>query len=174
MKLIVGLGNPGPEYMKTRHNLGFIVLDYTMEKEGIKFEKNKFDSMFTITGTGDDRVIFAEPTTFMNLSGSAVKQIMDFYKIKPKDLLVIYDDKDLEVGKIRIRKKGSSGGHNGIKDIINKIGTDEFNRLRIGIGSDNRIQTSDYVLGKFSKEQFEIIESNLEEYSDIVIDYMNK
>ena len=174
MKLIVGLGNPGPEYMKTRHNLGFIVLNYTLEKENIKFDKNKFDAMITIQGVGDDRVIFAEPTTYMNLSGTAVKQIMDFYKIKPNDLLVIYDDKDLEVGKIRIRKKGSSGGHNGIKDIINKIGTDEFNRLRIGIGSDKRIPTADYVLGKFTNEQYEIIKSNLDTYSDLVIDYINK
>ena len=172
MKLIVGLGNPGPEYMKTRHNLGFIVLDYTLDKLGLKFEKNKFDAMLTIYGVGDDRVIFAEPTTFMNLSGTAVKQIIDFYKIKPEELLVVYDDKDLEVGETRIRKKGSSAGHNGIKDIINKVGTDEFNRLRIGVGSDSRINTADYVLGKFTKEQNELIESKLDTYADLIIDFM--
>ena len=119
MRLIVGLGNPGSEYVKTRHNLGFIVLEYTIKNNGLKFDKDKFDSVYTIDGIGDDRVIYMEPMTFMNLSGTSVKQIKDFYKISDEDILVVYDDKDLDIGRIRLRAKGSAGGHNGIKDIIN-------------------------------------------------------
>jgi PTH1 family peptidyl-tRNA hydrolase len=174
MKLIVGLGNPGNEYNKTRHNLGFLVLDKYLEENNLKFDKDKFESIYTIDGIGEDRVIFQQPMTFMNLSGTAVKQLSDFYKIKPEDILIVYDDKDLPVGDIRVRTKGSAGGHNGIKSIINQLGIENFGRLRIGIGSNPKINTADYVLGKFSKEDQEIIDNKMSDYIKEIDNFINK
>jgi PTH1 family peptidyl-tRNA hydrolase len=174
MKLIVGLGNPGNEYNKTRHNLGFLVLDKYLEENNLKFDKDKFESIYTIDRIGEDRVIFQQPMTFMNLSGTAVKQLSDFYKIKPEDILIVYDDKDLPVGDIRVRTKGSAGGHNGIKSIINQLGTENFGRLRIGIGSNPKINTADYVLGKFSKEDQEIIDNKMSGYIKEIDNFINK
>ena len=173
MKLIIGLGNPGLEYNKTRHNLGFFVLEQFLSKKGLKLDKEKFDSVYTTDGVGDDKVIYAEPTTFMNLSGLSVGEISKFYKINPKDILVIYDDLDLPVGQPRFRSKGSAGGHNGIKSIIKHLGTEDFNRLRIGIGKNN-IEASKYVLGKFSKQDQEEIEKKMNDYFNIIEEFLNK
>lgn len=173
MKLIVGLGNPGKEYEKTRHNLGFLVIDEILNRKGIELDKEKFNGLYTIDGVGNNRVIYAKPMTFMNLSGSFVQDIMSFYKIDIEDVLVLVDDKDMEVGKLKIKTNGSSAGQNGIKDIINKLGTEEFARAKLGIGSDSRIQTKDYVLGKWNKEQAEIIGQRIKHFGDAAIAFEN-
>ena len=148
MQLIIGLGNPGPEYAKTRHNLGFMVLD----KLNLKF---KLEKKLTAEISKDKNYICAKPQTYMNDSGLAVKKLCQFYKIKPDQLWVIQDDKDMILGKIRIRHMGSSGGHNGINSIIKELGTDKFNRIKIGIApTDQKINaTVDWVLGKFTKAE---------------------
>lgn len=148
MKIIVGLGNPGKQYESTRHNLGFLVIDELTKRLGVELDKEKFNGVYTMVGTGDDRFIIAKPMTFMNLSGDFVRDIMSFYKIELEDLIVFTDDKDMELGKLKLRSSGSSGGQNGIKDIINKLGTENFTRAKLGIGSHPQIQTKDYVLGK--------------------------
>lgn len=148
MKLIVGLGNPGKEYQNTRHNIGFKVLD--------KIAKNfKIQKKFSAAITKDKNAVYVKPLTYMNESGIAVKKISQYYKIKPQDILIVHDDKDLPLGKIRIRKEGSAGGHNGIKSIIASLGTEKFNRLRIGI-NDPLIKirdTANYVLNNFSASE---------------------
>lgn len=153
MKLIVGLGNPGKEYNLTRHNVGFMVIDALAEKLGVKLaneRKLKADVAITLRA---ETLIVAKPTTFMNLSGSAVEKIAQFYKIDPKDMWVISDDLDLEFGKVRLRKGGSSGGHNGLRDIIDKVG-EGFVRFRIGIdNNETAIPAEAFVLQKFSKDE---------------------
>ena len=134
MYLIIGLGNPEEEYSKTRHNMGFNTINKIAEQYNIKINKKKFQGLYEITTIEDKKVVLVKPQTYMNLSGNCVKEIADFYKVSPEEILVIYDDMDIEPGKIKIRKKGSSGGHNGIKSIIQIIGTEEFPRIRIGIG----------------------------------------
>ena len=135
MYLIVGLGNPEPEYSKTRHNMGFDVINELSNKYDIDISKNGFKSLYGKGIIEQKQVILCKPQTFMNLSGDAVIQLMNFYKIDIQDLLVIYDDIDTEIGKIKIKRKGSAGGHNGIKSIIYRLGTEEFNRIKIGIGA---------------------------------------
>lgn len=150
MKLIVGLGNPGKSYEKTRHNVGFMVLDKLIQDLNLKTQ-TKFKGEFTQTTLNGESVVLLKPHTFMNLSGESVRLVKDFYKIEDPDILVIYDDLDLPVGKLRLREKGSSGGHNGIKSIISHLHHQDFKRIRIGIDKDPLIVTADYVLGKFSK-----------------------
>ena len=168
MKLIVGLGNPGKEYDQTRHNAGFTALDLIRTKfEAKEFkEMPKFDSELTEIELNSEKVILAKPTTFMNNSGLAVAKIMQYYKIKPQDLIVIYDDLDLELGQIRIRKEGSAGTHNGMKSIIENIGL-KFPRIRIGIESRGKSapkeqDTSSFVLSKFSNEEAKTLAESLE------------
>jgi PTH1 family peptidyl-tRNA hydrolase len=176
MKLIVGLGNPGKQYEKTRHNIGFILLDEYAKENGLSFD-NKTKSkngLLSISGLGEDRIILLKPETFMNLSGEAVGEVASYYNIDPEDVLVVYDDKDIEVADIRFRQKGSSGGHNGIKSIINHLGTEEFNRLRIGIGSNPQINTADYVLGKFSDEDLKTILDKKDEIFNKIEEFINK
>lgn len=164
MKLIVGLGNPGKEYENTRHNIGFIFLDNYLEKNNINNLKEKFKSLYTKENIKEEIIFFQKPLTYMNLSGEAIRELINFYKIDPKnDLLVIYDDKDIPLGEIKIKTKGSSAGHNGIKSIINNIG-EEFIRLKIGIGKPkNKKDLIPFVLGKFTSEEKEILK-NLEEH----------
>lgn len=151
MKLIVGLGNPGKKYEKTRHNIGFVILNELAKYEKVKFAKNsKFKG--EITRIHDD-IILLKPITFMNLSGEAVLRVKQFYNIKDEDVLIVYDDLDLTCGKIRFKQKGSSGGHKGIKSIIQCLNTEDFHRLKIGIEKDEVIPVVNYVLGKFTKEQ---------------------
>lgn len=154
MKLIVGLGNPGENYKMTRHNVGFMLVDEIAKKLNLKFNKNKWNGTFVI----NDDFILAKPETYMNLSGNFIQSLINYYKILPSDVLVIYDEKDYEIGKSAIKIGGSSGGHNGIKSIINTIGND-FKRLRIGIGYNKNYVLSDWVLSKFTLEEIEILKS---------------
>lgn len=165
MKLIVGLGNPGKEYENTRHNIGFWALDNYLDNVSFKHEK-KADVY------KDNSVIYIKPNTFMNLSGEAVKYYMNYFKIDKKDLLVIQDDLDLPLGKIRVKNNSSAGGHNGIKSIINEIGSNEFLRLKVGI-SKNSKDIVDYVLGKFSREEKEVLNNSCNVINNIINDFIN-
>lgn len=169
MKLIVGLGNKGSEYENTRHNIGFIFLEDYLEKKNLhKFKKEGFKAEYVKT----KKAIFAKPLTYMNLSGTSIREIMNFYKIKENDIYVIYDDKDLELGKIRIRDRGSSAGHNGIKNILSHVG-DNFIRIKFGIGSKKEYDTISYVLGKFTKEELKIIDEKKNTISNLIDDILN-
>ncbi len=171
MKLIVGLGNYGGEYKNTRHNAGFMALDFYAKKNNLSIDKRKFKGLYTETKINDEKVLLLEPQTYMNLSGECVRDFMGYFHIDVKDLLVIYDDMDLDVGVIRLREKGSAGGHNGIKNIIENIKTSDFKRVRIGISKDKNIDTINYVLGKFKDEEKEIIDKEIEKISNIIEDF---
>ena len=159
MYLVVGLGNPGRDYVGTRHNIGFEAADAICAKYDIKLNKEKFRAVFGEGYIGGDKVIVTKPQTFMNLSGESVREIRDWYKIEDENIIVIYDDISLPIGKLRIREKGSAGGHNGIKNIIYQIGTDIFPRIKIGIGAPEHsdYDIKDYVLGRFSDEEVKIL-----------------
>ena len=158
MKLIVGLGNPGREYEDTRHNIGFMVVDNFVKANNLGVFTEKFNALLLKTKYNDETLIIIKPLSFMNLSGDVVKRVVDYYKIDINDILVIHDDLDMPVGKIKLKLGGSSGGHNGIKDIINKLGNENFKHLKIGIANDKKIDTKDYVLGKFKdKDKKEIM-----------------
>lgn len=165
MKLIVGLGNPGKEYDNTRHNIGFWALDSYLGD--VSFKHEKLADVYK-----SNSVIFIKPNTFMNLSGNAVKYYMDYYKININDLLVIQDDLDLPLGKIRVKINSSAGGHNGIKSIINEINSQNFLRLKIGI-SKNDYNIVDYVLGKFSKEEREVLNNSCLMVKSMIDDFIN-
>ena len=171
MKLIVGLGNPGKEYANTRHNIGYIIINKYLNKNGFSLDKSKFNGIYTKVNINGEDVIFLEPETFMNLSGECVKKIMDFYKIDVNDILIIQDDLDLDFGKIKLKENSSSGGHNGIKNIELNLGTNSFKRLKIGISNNKLIDTKDYVLGKFNKEEKEILEKSYKKCLNIIDDF---
>ena len=168
MYLIVGLGNPGREYSKTRHNVGFEALDCLISKYRIDGPQGKFKAMIGKGYIGAEKVIVAKPLTYMNLSGEAVRAIVDYYKIDPEtELIVINDDIDLEPGHLRIRKNGSAGGHNGLKNIILHLGTEKFIRIRIGVGAKKEgWELMDHVLGRFPEEERKIIDETLEKAAD--------
>jgi aminoacyl-tRNA hydrolase len=154
MKLIVGLGNPGKEYENTRHNMGYLFVDYYLNKKGINIEwKEKFNGIYLDTVIDGEKIIFMKPLTYMNLSGEAVRKYLDYFKIDVSDLLVVVDDLDLEVGNYKIKNNGSSGGHNGLKNIELHIGTQNYKRFRIGI-SNTTYDVKDYVLGKISVKDY--------------------
>lgn len=132
--ILAGLGNPGQKYENTRHNMGFLTVDLLAERQGVKLNKVKFKSAYNILRLGEQKVLVMKPQTYMNLSGEAVREAAQFYKIPPERVIVIYDDVSLPVGKLRVRPSGSAGGHNGIKSIIANLGTDQFPRVKIGIG----------------------------------------
>lgn len=156
MKLIIGLGNPGVKYRATRHNIGFIALDEMAYQENATFNKSQFEADIAELFVNGEKVLLVKPQTFMNESGRSVGPLMTYYNVSPEDVLVIYDDLDLPVGKIRLRQKGSAGGHNGIKSLISHIGTQEFNRVRIGIDRPKRgEEVIAHVLGNFSKDTHE-------------------
>lgn len=169
MKLIVGLGNPGKEYQKTRHNVGFMVVDALAKKLNIELDKSKCKSVYGIYKYNGEKVIIAQPQTFMNLSGEAVISLMKFYDIDIKDVIIVHDDLDLPVGKLRIRYQGSCGGQNGMRNIISLTGTSEINRIRIGISNDKQIPTADYVLGKFKKDDLPILKEAIDKAVDALI-----
>lgn len=152
MKVIVGLGNPGKKYEKTRHNAGFQVIDALADKLSCTSFTDKFKAKICETFVGSEKVILVKPQTYMNLSGESVVAVMNYYDVFLEDLLVISDDKDLETGSLRIRLKGSSGGQNGIKSIIQHLGTQEFARLKVGIGSHPNMTAADYVMGKMDDD----------------------
>ena len=159
MYIIVGLGNPGKEYQNTRHNIGFDVIDEIAERNNIAMGEKKHKAIIGKGFVAGQRVILVKPQTFMNLSGESVRDAIDFYKVDEKtELIVISDDISLDVGQIRIRKKGSAGGHNGLKNIILHLGHDEFQRVKMGVGEKPKgYDLADYVLGHFSKEEREIM-----------------
>ncbi len=153
MKLIVGLGNPGREYEDTRHNAGFKAIDILAQHLNVDVSQKGFKGLYGTKNIFGEKVFILKPQTYMNLSGESVRAVMDYYKIHISDLIVIYDDIDLPIGKIRIKEKGSAGGQNGMKDIIKHMGTQQFLRVRVGIGNDSRIELKNYVLGKFTKDE---------------------
>jgi len=153
MKIVVGLGNPGDEYINTRHNMGFKVIDSVSKSLNIEVKQRKFGGRFGSGEFSDNKLILLKPWQFMNRSGQAVATASGFYKLSVGDLLVITDDMDLEPGRIRIRAKGSAGGHNGLADIIEKLGTNAFARCRIGIGRSSEDDAVDHVLDKPAKEE---------------------
>lgn len=149
MKVIVGLGNPGPQYAETRHNIGFLLVDLLAEAHNLRF-CTKFQGLWAEGNVQGERILLLKPTTFMNLSGRSVRALTDYYNILGNDLLVVHDDIDLLLGKIRFRSKGGAGGHNGIKSILAELGTDEFWRLKLGIGRPAR--SADFKIGDTSCE----------------------
>jgi peptidyl-tRNA hydrolase, PTH1 family len=154
MKLIVGLGNPGKQYDQTRHNIGFEVIDALSNKFSIPLNQSKFKGLYGIGFCSGEKVILLKPLTYMNLSGESIRAVMDYYDIDIEDLIVIYDDLDLPIGKIRLRQKGSPGGHNGIKSTVAHLGTQQFNRIRIGIDRPQPgMSVPDYVLGRFHPDE---------------------
>lgn len=161
MKLIVGLGNPGVQYVNTRHNIGFDVVEYISEKWGIPLNKQKFEAEYGEGFVNGEKIILVRPLTFMNLSGRSVAEFVNYYDIQREDFVVIHDDIDSPVGRIRLRKKGGSGGQNGIKSLIKHFGgIQEFNRIKVGVGrpEDGR-EVVDHVLGRFTVEEAEIMET---------------
>lgn len=162
--LVAGLGNPGLQYEKTRHNAGFMAADRIAEKYGVQFNKRKFDAVYGEFKIGENRVLLMKPQTYMNNSGSAVSGLVNFYKIPTDRIIIMFDDISLDVGKIRMRRKGSHGGHNGIKDIIELLGTDEIMRIKIGVGErQNRdYDLKDWVLGKIPSEQLPELDKALD------------
>lgn len=172
MKLVVGLGNPGREYEKTRHNVGFNFVDYYINKiDGSVKWNSKFDGLIYETKIKNDKVLFLKPQTFMNLSGNSVRKVMDYYHIDINDIIIISDDLDLNIGNYKLRLSGSSGGHNGLKDIENKIGSSNFKRMKIGISKNNDIDTKDYVLGNFSSNEKKVLDDLFLELSNVLDDY---
>ena len=171
MKLVVGLGNKGREYENTRHNMGFMLVDRYLQYKNItdKF-KDKFNAIYIETTINNEKVIFIKPMTYMNNSGIAVRAFVDFYKLNSEDILVISDDLDLDLGKFRLRRNGSSGGHNGLKSIISHLGTDNFKRLRIGISND-KDDVINYVLSKFSKKELNEIDTMFDTIALVLDDY---
>lgn len=173
MKLIIGLGNPGKEYDVTRHNIGFNVLNTIADKYNVSFcENKKFNALEASFNINHEKVIIIKPLTFMNLSGDSVIKYINYYDIDINDILVIHDDLDMELGKIRIVYDSSSGGHNGVKSIISNLNSQKFTRLKIGIAHDKKIDTRDYVLGKFSKADLDILSDVYNKVSNIVEDFI--
>lgn len=168
MKLIVGLGNPGKKYEKTRHNMGFMAIDLISDLSQIDVDKEVFNGYMGRGKIFDNDVILFKPTTFMNLSGIAVSQVVRFFKIEIEDIIIIYDEMALEPGRIRLRLNGSSGGHNGMQNIIEQLGTSEIKRIRIGIGEPDESNAIDYVLGKPLKEEVPLIEEAIENTANAV------
>ena len=174
VKLIVGLGNPGEKYIETKHNIGFMLVDKMCKELDLKFTTDKiFQADISSTFINGEKVYFVKPTTFMNESGKAVQALLAYYGLDIEDLLVIYDDLDMEVGKIRLRSKGSAGGHNGIKSIIKHIRSQEFKRIKIGIGRPKEGMTViHHVLGKFDKDDYIMILNTLNKVDNAVNYYL--
>jgi PTH1 family peptidyl-tRNA hydrolase len=175
IKLVVGLGNYPIEYHETKHNIGFMIIDEVCSELKLTLDQDKYQGLFTKIKTDKDEIIIAKPQTFMNLSGDFVQAITHFYKIKSEDILIISDDVDLSVGSIRIKPNGSSGGQNGVKDIINKLGTENIPRIKLGIGrpTNKNIMIANHVLSKFTTEERVIINKTVKQAAYAVIKYMN-
>ncbi len=169
MYIIVGLGNPTKEYDKTRHNVGFSVIDVLADRIGIDVSEKKHRALCGKGMLEGQKVILAKPQTFMNLSGESVRAMVDFYKVSPDEVIIVYDDISLEPGQLRIRTKGSAGGHNGIKNIIAHLGTQEFPRIMVGVGEKPKyMDLADYVLSRFSKGEQELMDDAFREAADAV------
>lgn len=171
MKMIVGLGNPGKEYENTRHNIGFMAIDEIAKKNNILLTSHKLKGEYTIFEKNNQKILLLKPQTFMNLSGEAVSAFVQYYKIDISDILIISDDLDMEVGKVKLKYKGSSGGHNGLKNIELHLHTNQYKRLKIGISKNKDYETKDYVLGKIPLEEKEKLNSVLSTISTIIDDF---
>lgn len=167
--IIVGLGNSGTKYENTRHNAGFIAIDALAENLGVKIDRIKYKSLVTTCTIGDKKVLLMKPSTYMNNSGLAVVEAMNFYKIKPENVIILFDDISLDVGKMRIRRKGSDGGHNGIKNIIYLSGSDQFPRIKIGIGhKPEKWDLADWVLSRFTEQEMKALAETTEKTNNAV------
>lgn len=173
MKLIVGLGNPGREYEKTRHNIGFMCIDKVANYFNVDFNMNKYNGMYAQFNYNGEKVILLKPLKYMNLSGEVVRDFVNFFKIDINDILIICDDLDTSVGTYRLRYKGSSGGHNGLKNIELHLNSKDYKRIKIGISNNKNMDTKDYVLGKFSKEDMDLIDPIIDKMPNIIDDYLN-
>lgn len=168
MYLVAGLGNPGKQYDMTRHNIGFEVIDFIAEQLNVKVNKLKFKALYGEARIGAEKVLLVKPQTFMNLSGESIREFCGFYKIPPEKTIIINDDTAIDIGKLRIRAKGSAGGHNGLKSVIYQLNSDNFPRIRIGIGapSNKNYDLADFVLGKFSQEEIPVLEEAIVKASE--------
>lgn len=160
MYLVAGLGNPGKQYEMTRHNIGFEAIDYMADQYGVKVKKLKFKGLYAEVNIKGEKVMLLKPQTYMNLSGESIREFAAFYKIPTENIIVINDDIYLDSGKVRIRKSGSAGGHNGLKSIIYQLSSDQFPRIRLGVNTPNRKEAdlADFVLARFSKEEIPLLE----------------
>ena len=171
MYIIVGLGNPEPEYSNTRHNMGFDTINKIAKKYNIEFSKTKFKGIYGTGTIEGEKVILLKPQTFMNLSGKSIKEIIDFYKLNTNNLIIIYDDIDIEPGIIKLRKTGGPGTHNGMKSVIKEIGTEKFPRVRVGIGKpEHKGDLINYVIGKIPEEDRVILDKSTDLARDAVIE----
>ncbi|MBR3198718.1 MAG: aminoacyl-tRNA hydrolase [Bacilli bacterium] len=172
MKLIVGLGNPGKEYEKTRHNAGFRFIDEYAKKKNLEFNKEKFKGLYTTFNFKNEKIILLKPQKYINLSGEVIKAFIDFYKISIEDILIICDDLDTEAGTLKLKYKGSSGGHNGLKNIEDNLHTNEYKRVKIGISNNKDEEKIDYVIGKISKKELEKINSVNKHAEELIDDFL--
>ena len=169
MYLIVGLGNPENEYTHTRHNMGFDTINQIAKNNNIQITKNKFKGLCESTIIQNQKVILLKPQTYMNLSGESVKEVAEFYNLKPEEIIVIYDDIDIEKGYIKIRKKGGAGSHNGMKSVVEELQSTDFARIRVGIGQPEfKSDMINYVIGKVSQEEQEILQQGVEKAAKAV------
>ncbi len=175
MFLVVGWGNPGEEYAKTRHNIGFMAADEIHSRYNFAPYKSKFEGLLAEGTIDSEKVLLLKPQTFMNLSGNSVGKVANFYKIPPKNIIVIHDDKDLALGKLKAKIGGSAGGHNGLKNIDSQIGL-EYNRIRIGVGSpkEHNTDTVNFVLSRFAKAEMDILQERLDFISTTINELINK
>ena len=175
MYLVVGLGNPEGEYSNSRHNMGFDTINKIAEKLDVKISREKYKGLYGETTINNEKVILLKPQTYMNLSGDSIIQFKNFYKIPDENIIIIYDDMDIEKGNIKIRKQGGPGSHNGMKSVIDVLNTDVFPRIRIGIGKPMfKEMTIAYVLEKISKEEREILDKPIDKAADATIDIIEK
>ncbi len=173
MYLIVGLGNPEPEYSMTRHNMGFDVINKIAKKCEIELTRTKFNGLYGSGTIEGKKVILLKPQTYMNLSGQAIKPFIDFYKIPLENVMVIYDDMDVKIGKIKIRPKGGPGSHNGAKSVVHELASENFPRIRVGIGKQvDEYDAIDYVIGKLRTEQYTELETGINKAADAVVHFV--
>ena len=173
MKVVVGLGNPGNQYKDNRHNIGFMTIDEWAYQHHLAFNKVMFDAVYAEEIINGEKVLFVKPQTFMNLSGQAIRPILNYFKVSIEDMIVIYDDMDLDVGRIRLRQKGSAGGHNGIKSMIECLGTQEFKRIKVGVGRPQGKRTViSHVLSGFPKEEQEDVILSVKTAVDAIEDWL--
>ena len=173
MYLIVGLGNPEPEYSRTRHNMGFDVINEIAKRQEIELSRTKFNGIYGSGIVEEEKVILLKPQTFMNLSGQCIKTFMDFYKIPIENVLVIYDDMDVEIGSIKLRKKGGPGTHNGAKSVVHELVSEDFPRIRVGIGKPvDEYDAIDYVIGQVEEETYEKLKVGIDKAADAVEEFL--
>lgn len=174
MKAIVGLGNPGKQYAGTRHNVGFAVIDLLAANPSVSRFQERFQAEVAEAGTGEGKLLLVKPLTFMNLSGQAVRQLLDFYKLPPEELLVVCDDFNLPLGKLRLRRRGTHGGHNGLRNIQEHLGTADYARLRLGVGLPDDAAAVDHVLGRFRPVELPVIRDAVQTAAQAAVLWVEK